>query len=339
VTRYVVIFRKPNPDRWFKGDHVWRSKVRRVIRGPDPIGGVQSVHLNLVRGLEKIGAPFVSNIAYSEIRSDDRIGVIGLDRYCLDDYNHPNPILAGVAVAAHPMEWPTLFEDKPVARYVVHCDWVKAMYERVYGPRIVTWAVGIDTDHWSPPSSGDRPIDFLVYDKVRWDTERVHRALMDPILAELDRRKLSHSIIRYGAYDRRTFREALHRSKAMLFLCEHETQGLAYQEAMSCGVPILAWDPGMWLDPWRYRYGETHVTATSVPFFDERCGLTFKGVPDFSRQLDAFLDGGSGFAPRDYVVEELSLATSARRYLQLLDDISTEHTSPKPQSQAFTGAV
>jgi len=323
MTRYVIIFRRPDPDRWFKGDHVWRGKLRRAIRGPDPVGGIQSVHLNLVRGLEKIGAPFVSNIPYSEIRPDDRVGVIGVDRECLDGYNQPNPILAGVAVAAHPMEWPTLFEDKPVSRYVVHCDWVKAMYEKVYGPRVVTWAVGIDTDFWSPPVAGrEKPIDFLIYDKVMWDRERVHRALVDPILKELTRRNLRYQIIRYGDYKRTEFRDALHRSKAMLFLCEHETQGLAYQEAMSCGVPILAWDPGAWLDPWRFRYGETIVPATSVPFFDERCGMTFQGAPDFPGQLSAFLDSASTFASREYVIENLSLEISAQRYVEMLDDIA-----------------
>jgi glycosyltransferase involved in cell wall biosynthesis len=30
----------------------------------------------------------------------------------------------------------------------------------------------------------------------------------------------------------------------MVFLCEHETQGFAYQQALSCGVPIIAWDRG-----------------------------------------------------------------------------------------------
>ena len=37
----------------------------------------------------------------------------------------------------------------------------------------------------------------------------------------------------------------------MIFLVEHETQGIAYQEAMACDVPILAWDQGNWLDPKR----------------------------------------------------------------------------------------
>ena len=39
----------------------------------------------------------------------------------------------------------------------------------------------------------------------------------------------------------------------MIFLCEHETQGIAYQQALSRNVPILAWDRGGdWQDPTYY---------------------------------------------------------------------------------------
>lgn len=109
----------------------------------------------------------------------------------------------------------------------------------------------------------------------------------------------------------------------MLFLCEHETQGLAYQQAMSAGLPVLAWNPGQWLDPWRYRYGETFVPATSVPFFDERCGRTFCGVPDFKDELDQFMDElrSGRYAPREYVLKHLTLSQCAQR-LDILEEMN-----------------
>jgi hypothetical protein len=322
VTRVALFFRRPNPDRWFKGDHVWRAKVRRVVRGADPIGGIESVYVNLIRGLDELGVKYVANVAFSELKEDDQVGVIGLGRHVLQGYDRPNPILAGVAVAAHPAEWVTLFEDYPVAYYVVHCDWVATMYERHYGPRIVKWAVGIDTNNWLPSQQAVKTVDFLVYDKVRWDHDRVHGAMIEPILDSLRRRGLTYEVIRYGSYRPEQFKAALERCRSMLFLCEHETQGLAYQQAMSCDVPILAWDPGAWLDPWRFRYGEQYVPATSVPFFDHRCGLTFTGVPDFDSRLDEFLRRRTGLAPRTYVLENLTLAGCAQKYLELLGNIS-----------------
>ena len=36
-----------------------------------------------------------------------------------------------------------------------------------------------------------------------------------------------------------SYRALLRRSKSMLFLCESETQGMAYQEALASNVPVL----------------------------------------------------------------------------------------------------
>ena len=110
------------------------QEFRRLARGPDPIGGIESVYLNLKKGLDRLGVAYVTNIPYSEIRQGDLVGVIGVGPNCLEGYRKTNPILAGVAVAEHPMQWPTLFEDYPVARYIVHCDWVKAMTSDATGP-------------------------------------------------------------------------------------------------------------------------------------------------------------------------------------------------------------
>lgn len=325
MRRLCIFYREAPSDRWIEGDHKWRATIRRFLRGPDLVGGLKSVYLNLLKGLDQIAADYVTNIPYDEVRPDDLVGVIGLGTNCLEGYAKKNPILAGVAVVGHPAEWPTLFDDFPVASYVVHSDWVKAMYERHYGPRVSTWAVGIDTDRWAPQSASRKTIDFLVYDKVRWDHDRVHRAMVDPILAVLRRRKLSYEIIRYGSYRSADYLAALFRARALLFLCEHETQGLAYQQAMSCNVPVLAWDPQAWLDPWRYRYGEGVVPATSVPFFDERCGSTFRGATDFPDALDSFVAHlrHNDYQPRDFVLEHLTLERCARKYVELLQSVSS----------------
>lgn len=276
--------------------------------------------VNLCKGLDRLGADYVTNIPFEEILPGDLVGVIGRGSNCLDGYRRSNPILAGVAVGDHPTDWPTLFDDHPVAAYVVHSEWVRDMYERHYGSRVVTWAVGIDTEAWVPIENGVKNVDFLVYDKVRWDHDRVHRALVDPLVEELRKRGLSYRFITYGKHKPIEYRAALAEARAMLFLCEHETQGLAYQEAMSCDIPILAWDPGQWLDPWRFRYSEGFVPATSVPFFDHRCGMSFVHLSDFGRALSGFMNllDSNAFKPREYVLETLTLEGCARRYLDLL---------------------
>jgi hypothetical protein len=104
----------------------------------------------------------------------------------------------------------------------------------------------------------------------------------------------------------------------MIFLCEHETQGMAYQEAMASNVPILAWDPGIWVDPQAQKYDTNPIPACSVPFFDQRCGERFSDGKVFGDAFDVFWARRAEYAPRAFVRDELSLAESGRVYLNHL---------------------
>src|ERR1700683_2186830 len=118
------------------------------------------------------------------------------------------------------------------------------MGEPYYGKAVVAWPVGIDTGYWRDARDTHKTHDFLIYDKVRWEHEKYEANLIEPIRQELRRRRLTYTEIRYGYYEEDDFRKKLRTCRAMIFLCEHETQGIAYQQTLACGAPILAWDRG-----------------------------------------------------------------------------------------------
>lgn len=112
----------------------------------------------------------------------------------------------------------------------------------------------------------------------------------------------------------------------MVFLCEHETQGFAYLQTLSCGVPILAWDRGgPWQDPSMYPQRVQFSPVTSVPYFDPSCGERFVAATDFQAKLGPFLgqvDAGA-YHPRDYVVKHFDLARQAQAYLDLAATVNS----------------
>ena len=92
----------------------------------------------------------------------------------------------------------------------------------------------------------------------------------------------------------------------MIFLCEHETQGIAYQQALSCGVPILAWDAGgAWQDPAYFPDKVRFAPVSSVPYWDERCGRRFSETFSFPGAWAVFWSdvNSSRFDPRAYILE------------------------------------
>jgi glycosyltransferase involved in cell wall biosynthesis len=233
----------------------------------------------------------------------------------------------------HPALRPDLMDDVRFRLYLVTCEWMRDLFRPVYGDRVALWYGGIDLDSW-PDASGDKKqYDVLVYDKIRWDRDRLVPDVLDRVVAALERRGLSYHVLRYGRYNVRTYRRLLSASRAMVFLCEHETQGLAYQEAMASNLPILAWDPGRWVDPRAPKLEPSIVPTTSVPHFSPACGERFVQAADFEGALDHFWDRLPLYRPRRYVEQNLSVSGSAElymRYYRSLMPASTSSADLKP---------
>jgi glycosyltransferase involved in cell wall biosynthesis len=312
---------EPERDRWFPGDRFIRPLVRRAIRGRPRPGGIDTVVINLRLGLDRLGIPYVVNLPFSRLRPDDRLAVLGRGRHCLAGYDRRRPFVAGIGLMTHPSEWPTLLTDYPVACYLQHSEWTAAVYRRYFGEKVAIWPVGIDTESWKPTArAGDKAIDFLIYDKIHWERPRFEADLVGPVRALLDSKGLSHMTLRYGSYSGDEFRRALGTCRALIFLSAHESQGIACEEALSSGVPVLAWNPGLCQDPDRFKWGDPVIQTTSVPYFDERCGRTFADFGDFGRNLPPFMEdlGRGTYRPRDYILENLTLEKASGHFADIL---------------------
>lgn len=319
-----IFYREPDPDRWLPFDRYPRRMVRRIVRGRPLPGGQQMVFLNLMKGLDRLGVPYrVNDFQHARRHPEELACVVGKPQLLLER-EWENPVVFGASVFSHPMDHADLLESRPVRRVLVPGEWVREMFEPYYGEGVTAWPVGIDTDLWSPAEE-EKSVDFLLYDKVRWEREIYGESLIRPIKNAIEERGLTFTELRYGSYRPTDLQAALRRCRAAVFLCEHETQGIAYQQMLSSGVPLLAWDRGgMWQDPEYYPDRVRFGPVTSVPYWDERCGVRFRGAESFGTALEAFVDGmeGERFAPRDYVLENLTLEKCARTYLAVVESES-----------------
>ena len=317
-----LFYEEPDPDRWVKFDRYPRKFIRRLIRGKQRPGGVMMIAINLMKGLDKIGVPYRFN-DYSYIkRHPEEIACIIGKPQVLFDKKWQNPVILGAGIYSHPIECPDLFERYPnVKRFLVPGEWMRLMCKPYYGDKVVAWPVGIDTEEWKP-AGNEKAVDFLIYDKIRWNKAEMEDQLVKPLTELLERHKLSYQFIRYGSYTHVELKEKLNNSKAVIFLCEHETQGSAYQQVLATNTPILAWDRGeYWQDLTYYPDRVKYQPVTSVPYWDERCGTKFTGTIDFEEKLSLFLSGMNRFKPRDYILENLTLEKCAEKYLVIYADV------------------
>ena len=323
--RIVLYFiKQPEKDRFFKGDVFIRAIIRRLIRGKPRPGGVEKVFISLCKGLDNLGVKYFVNLPFNDLEPNDRVAILGAGKNCLNGYNQPNKILAGIGLMTHPSEWPNLCEQYPVVKYLQHSEWAANVYKPYYGERCGIWAVGIDTEKWKPDESINKSLDVLVYNKIRWDKERVNTELRMPILNYLKANNYSYQEIVYGSYSESNYFKLLQQSKSMIFLCEHESQGIACCEALSMNVPVLAWDNGFCLDPNRFEWGETEIPATSVPVFSESCGEKFVSFDDFNLSAGVFFEkvNRNEYSPRNFILENITLEKSAQKFLHFLESIT-----------------
>ncbi len=318
------LFFEERDDRWFRGDRHIRPWLRRLLLGKPWTSGQERVFLNLCAGLDRLGIRYRVN-DYRHIRKhpEELACIIGRP-FVLDRIEWKNPILLGVAMYNHPVDAPDLLKRVPVKHVLVPCQWYADMC-RAGWPSVEAWPVGIDTDEWAPSPAETKSVDVLIYDKVRWEHERYEAELIAPIRDKLKASGCSFEEIRYGNYKEADYKAALKRCRAMIFLCEHESQGIAAQQALASGVPVFAWDRGgPWQDPKYFPHQVRYEGGvSSVPYWDDRCGMKFVDAAGFKSGWDGFwtrVRAGS-FTPRDYVLDELTLEKRALQYYEIAQSV------------------
>lgn len=322
-----LFYSEPDPDRWVPFDRYPRRIIRRIVRGKSRPGGVMMIALSLMKGLDKLGVGYRFNdYKYIKNHPDEIACIIGKPQV-LYNKKWKNPVILGAGIFSHPVDCPDLFKKyAQVKRVLVPGPWIRDMFIPYYGEQnVIAWPAGIDTNEWSPEIKKQPVTDFLIYDKVRWDHDKYQEELINPVIDILTKHSLSYTIIRYGNYTHHELLTKLSTAKAVIFLCEHETQGQAYQQILSTGTPILAWDRGgNWQDPAYYPHKVSYQPVSSVPYWDDRCGTKFTNTGDFELKLNEFINNLNKFKPRDYVLENFTLEISARKYIEIHQQVERE---------------
>lgn len=306
-------------DRWIIGDRYIRPTIRKILRGKSNIGGIEKVFLSLIESLKRNQIPFRINPAADQRGNKDINILLGRGIESLRVLKKNEPFIAGIGFSTHPLELPNIKEKYNIKAYLSHCEWINTLYAEHWGDICTTWPVGIDTEKWKP-TLNNKTTDILVYNKIRWNIPIKEEELLHPILQRLKKEKISYEYIRYGNYKEEDYKTAVDKCRAMIFLCEHETQGIACNEALASGLPVFAWDENIIRDPYYIKLKSDHIPCTSVPFFSEKCGDTFKDLNEFEIKFPIFftkVKTGS-YDPSAYVKSNLSMEKSVARLLEII---------------------
>ncbi|MBS0250020.1 MAG: glycosyltransferase [Proteobacteria bacterium] len=241
----------------------------------------------------------------------------------LDRVQLPNPAIFGPGDPGYPDEAGIVAQRPSIERIIQPSQWYVDFYQPYCVNKLMVWPAGIDTDKIPDASVFPKYVDVLIYDKIRWNYDETYNSIIEPLKHKLNSSGLSFEIIRYEHYLPRDYAKYLKRAKTMAFVCEHETQGLACEQAMASNVPVFAWDEGQLADPKQIPYVQSDLRVSSVPYFDDRCGVRFTRA-NMMERFDAFWQARESFRPRDYIVETLSMEKCGSSYLEAYNAIAKQ---------------
>jgi hypothetical protein len=279
--------------------------ANKTHRGP----GI--VYKNLIKGLDMLGQKYQVNVL-SDLKEKSII-LQDIANYTIESNEKS---LIGPNVFNIPDDMPSVC--RKYSNFLLASSWIKKKHETfelMKGKKINIWSAGIDVVEWkSETNIKEKEYDCFIYWKNR------EASLVRSLVSFLKTNKFSFKIIQYGTYSEWQLKDLCNRSKFAIIVGNTETQGIACMQIMSMNIPCYVLNKEKWTHP---TTGQ-EWPATTVPYFDSRCGFVIaeNDTEPFSLLDDFFAKVNNGkFAPRDYIVENHTLEKSAKNLIDIWNGV------------------
>jgi glycosyltransferase involved in cell wall biosynthesis len=185
--------------------------------------------------------------------------------------------------------------------------WVKDL-TNVIRPdvRCVALPFPVDVDRFTPKQKTGKPV---LYFKTR-----------DLSLLEEAKEYFKETVSYFNydtTYKESDYIEAIQKAPYCIWLGRHESQGFAFQEAMSCNCPIFVIDVRSLREEagstWKNFMPGQELKGTAASYFDDTCGLIT--YPEkWQKDIDVFMSNIKNYSPRQFVLHNLSPKVCAEKW-------------------------
>lgn len=268
--------------------------------------GCRKVIENLLAGLSLLGVEVVHNSILP------KTGCLqGVDAFHKKKLSQNALIGPEIMVLPNemPWSWPYYKNWVQPSQWVV--DYMRT-FDHTKNVSMDVWPVGINTDEFNDGNRGKFTKDCFIYYKTV--TNQVDLNKLKDLQRFLSQNKISSEVITYGNYQESKYKQLLNTCKFGIFLTGTESQGIAYMEALSSGVPLYVIDINEFFYK-RQNYKFIGKNVSAAPYFDDRCGIK---CPNLSRLLE-FVEKKDTYAPREYILENHTLKMGAKKYVDILN--------------------
>lgn len=212
------------------------------------------------------------------------------------------PIICGPHFSVFPDKHVELITNKKNIIYIMPSEWPKKFWENFKicnGLIIKSIPFGVDTERFKSNNEDTDKKNVFLYIKNRCPEDIYF------MINFLQYKNINYRIFDYRSrYNEEDYLNYLKTCKYGVWLDAHESQGFALQEALSCNVPLLVWNVKYMSQEYLSNY--ENIEATSIPYWDERCGEFFYHYKELENTYNKFINNLDNYKPREYILENLS---------------------------------
>jgi glycosyltransferase involved in cell wall biosynthesis len=135
-----------------------------------------------------------------------------------------------------------------------------------------------------------------------------------------------YKIFTYGSYQENEYRSYIQSSEFGIWVGRHESQGFAFEEALSCNCPLFVYDIATIKDEYMddgsqpFEHIPIAFPATAASYFDESCGMICKEKESLHNMFASFLQVIPCYTPRQFVLEHLTTTQFIERLQEIFND-------------------
>jgi hypothetical protein len=173
--------------------------------------------------------------------------------------------------------------------------------------RLIDFALPVDTSFYCSDCLPRRTKRFIYFDN-RSEVD------LQQIVQGLRSKGLEFEIVSEDISDA-DYLSLLQSSKYGIWIGGHTMEGFKYREALSCNVPLVVWNI-IHLDE-QVKYTEDGgLYASSIPWWDARCGLTAYDAQTILLNIQKMEETWESYTPRQYILETASPSACGREWFQ-----------------------
>jgi glycosyltransferase involved in cell wall biosynthesis len=206
--------------------------------------------------------------------------------------------------------------------YTCLSDWIQTLYSSVgtICMPVKPLPFPVDMERFKSDNL-EKEFDCFIYLKSR-STQDLQ--LVETILQI---NNLKYTIVFCGKYKEEDYVSILNKCKFGIWLGAHESQGFALEEALSMNVPLIVCNIKSLNDEINTEGNHSYIeykdkydlSATSCPYWDERCGLVLYELKDLNEKLQLMKYNYFNYKPREYILENLSSSVCYERIISAFD--------------------